>query len=180
MLAGLVTPLSVPAAAWWLDRWGRRPADTGPWDVVVLAGCRVHPNGSPSSALQRRISETAALWHGGAAPLVVTTGGETAPGRPTEAFVAARGLRARGVPADVIRLEDRSRNTAENAEFTRVLLGGDLRVLVVSCHYHRWRCERLFAAHFSCVGSAGPVAPGWGRLLREVGSVADASWSGRL
>ena len=68
----------------------------------------------------------AALWHRGAAPLVVCSGGfgKLTADRWTEpeAVVFARRCEELGVPRERIRTETRSTNTGENFLFTRAML----------------------------------------------------------
>lgn len=163
-----------------LDRYGLRPPTRGEWAAIAVAGCMVRPDGSPSAALERRVRAAAELWTPGR--LLVLTGGPTG-GPVTEARCAADLARSLGIPSDAMVLEERSRNTAENAAFTAGLIPSDVPVLVVTCSWHRWRAERLFRRHFAVVGSAGPVPPEEERMRhasREVLSVASGWWRGRL
>ena len=71
-----------------LDRYGQREA-VGAYDAIVVAGCRVLPDGHPSPALQNRTRQAVNLWRAGPAPTLVFTGGV---GRypPSEARAARR------------------------------------------------------------------------------------------
>ena len=162
----------IAAGAWALDGYGRRPTPTGRYDAVVVAGCRVYADGRPSAALVRRVRFAADLVAAGAAPRLLLTGGQTG-GPWSEAEAARRLCTDYGVTAEVL-LEDRSRSTWENAAHAALLLPPDAAILVVTCHYHRWRCERMFRRHFRRVASAGPLAPAAERprlAVRELASV---------
>lgn len=170
----VVIPLVAPVAAWlgtaaWLDATGRRPPPPGPFDALVVAGCRVLPDGGPSPALARRVDLAVSLWEDGVAPRIVLTGG----GSPvTEARAAAERCLARGVPAGALLLEEASRTTLENAAFAARLVRG--RVLVVSDAAHAFRCRRVFRRHFPDAEAVGALATGWPRVrlaLREAVAV---------
>jgi len=159
-----------------LDRYGRRGRgdrhlNDGGWDAIVVAGCAVMPDGSPSRALRRRTERAVELWRQGIAPVIVLTGGRGGD-RPAEARAAASYARERlGVPATALLIEDRSSTTEENARFTRDVLDA-AAVVVVSDAYHIFRCERVFSRYFRRVGSTSAAAsPRVVGALREVGAV---------
>ena len=173
------------AAAYALDRHGTRDPH-GRFDAIVVAGCRVMPDGEPSPALARRAALATRLWQEGVAPRVVFTGGIGDHG-DSEASVAAAFARGRGLAEDAILLEERSTSTEENAEgAAEVLQASGLphaRILVVTDTYHVLRCERVFGRRFAEVVGTGsrsvPLARARG-ALREVPAVIAYAVLGRL
>lgn len=164
-----------------LDAHGRRAVVEGSWDAIVVAGCRVYPDGEPSPALRRRTERAVRLWREEKAPVIVFTGGV---GRnpPSEAQVAGAVARSMGVPEEAILLEDRSTSTEENARLAATLIDAR-RVLVVTDSYHVFRTRRVFARYFEEVGGAGSVGTPWPRFVgsfREVVAVAYYWSKGRL
>ena len=108
-----------------------------------MLGCRVRPDGSPSSQLRRRVALGVRLYESGIAPLLVLSGG----GVPvSEAQAMAELVRAAGVPATALLCEAASRNTAENALNSAHLLRelGRTRVVLVSSRTHLLRARWLF------------------------------------
>jgi len=156
-----------------LDAYGQRAApSTGRWDAIVVAGCRVMPDGRPSPALARRVARAVELWKAGRAPLLVMTGG-MGEHPPTEAEAAAQRAHALGVPWSALVRESQSTTTAENARFAAAVTDAR-RVLVVSDTYHVLRCEWLFGRHFAEARGVGSTPEPWPRVrfaLREVGAV---------
>jgi uncharacterized SAM-binding protein YcdF (DUF218 family) len=164
-----------------LDCYGHRVAE-GQYDAIVVAGCRVMPDGSPSLALQRRTRKAVDLWRTGAAPRIVFTGGVgTYP--PSEARAASDYARSLGVPEEVLTLEERSTSTEENARFAAEVLDPSSRVIVVTDTYHVFRAERVFGKVFAEVRGAGSVPRPDVRAkgaLREVLAVGGYAVGGRL
>ena len=113
-----------------------------PRDAIVVLGAPLWSNGRLSPILAERVAAAAALWHAGAAPLVVATGGLTAGADHAEADAMALALRAAGVTEVLV--ERASRTTAENARFTARLLGERRRVWIVTQPFHGRRAARLF------------------------------------
>lgn len=64
----------------------------------------------------------------------------------SEAAAGRAYLLDKGVSAQQLRLEDRSRNTLENLRYARTLLGGRERVVLISNRYHLARCGSLATA----------------------------------
>ncbi len=179
--AALVLGLGYVGAAIALDRYGAREVQ-GRFDAIVVAGCRVMPDGRPSPALARRVEHAAALWHDGVAPLLVLTGG-VGDNPPSEAEVAASHARALGVPEAALVRETGSTSTDENARLAAQLIGNEARIVVVSDRYHVFRCERVFGQYFEQVMGTGSKGQPWPRLrgsLREVAVVAIYGALGRL
>src|SRR6476620_466179 len=71
-------------------------------EAIVVLGCRVRPDGSPSSPMRRRVALAVTLYQSGAAPLLVLSGG----GAPvSEAQAMAELARAAGVPGTALLCE---------------------------------------------------------------------------
>lgn len=96
-----------------------------------------------------RVWYGARLYHRGKAPAVLLTGGPYVPAPYlTEAGAMAVLLEDLGVPSSAILLENRSRNTRENAVYSAQLLRGLAinRILLVTSALHMERARRHFAA----------------------------------
>jgi uncharacterized SAM-binding protein YcdF (DUF218 family) len=130
---------------------------SGQADAIVVLGCRLTQDGRPSPALRRRVGEAVRLLEAGAAPVLVLSGGGTGP-RPEAAAMRELALAA-GIPAAALRIEDRSRDTRENAVITASLLHreGLGTVILVSDRYHLLRARLLF--RLAGVRVAGTAAP---------------------
>lgn len=94
-------------------------------------------------------------WHGarlyqaGKAPLLILTGGHDPKYRATSSAEAMRRfMSALGVPDSAMLLEERSRNTTQNADFTADILEerGISRILLVTSALHMPRSVALFEA----------------------------------
>ncbi|MGE0788557.1 MAG: YdcF family protein [Sandaracinaceae bacterium] len=161
----------------WLDRGDEGPLAQPRYDAIVVLGCRVRPDGTPSPSLARRARAGAALWSRGHAERLVLSGGGAGP--TSEAKVAARVAEDEGVPASVLTLEEASSRTESNVTCCLDLLGADARVLVVTDAFHLPRAEWLFARRFEAargigvVGSRRQMVRG---AVRELGSWARLSW----
>lgn len=164
-----------------LDVYGHREAE-GHYDAIVVAGCRVKPDGSPSLALQRRTRRAAELWGQGLAPTLVFTGG-IGQSTTSEAKAASDYARSLGIPETAMILEERSTSTEENARYAADVLDPDSRILVVTDTYHVFRAERVFGKFFTearGVGSVPALDVRARGALREVLAVGSYAASGRL
>jgi len=96
-----------------------------------------------------RVWHAARLFHASKAPLVLLTGGsDPSHSAASEAEAMLRFMRDLGVPAPALVLENRSRNTSQNAEYSAEILAGQgiNRILLVTSAYHMPRARRLFEA----------------------------------
>jgi uncharacterized SAM-binding protein YcdF (DUF218 family) len=124
------------------------------YDAVVLLGGVGDPYGltpdEPSwNDNVERLTKTYELLATGRARVAVVSGGSYGvDGLPTEAASLARQLEVWGIAKERILLEDRSRNTRENATFTKALLDakGLSRVLLVTSAFHLPRAAGCFRA----------------------------------
>lgn len=110
-----------------------------------------------------RVAAGARAWMAGRAPVVILSGG----GRPghIESRRMAVAITRLGVPSSVLLLEQRSRNTGDNARFTAQLARrhGIRSILLVTSALHMPRASLLFRdAGMKVVASPVPE-PEWGR-----------------
>ena len=134
--------------------------DGGIADAIVVLGCRLKPDGSPSPALRRRVEYAAGLYESGAARVLLLSGG--GPDAVPEAEVMRALALAAGVPGAAVLVETASRNTAENAFASAGLLRrhGMVRVILVTDRQHLPRARLLFRlAGLQVIGTAGVPAP---------------------
>lgn len=145
-------------------------------DAIVVLGAAQY-DGRPSPQLEARLDQAVSLWPRDLAPLVIVTGGNQPGDRFTEAEVSANYLADRGVPGDVILLEDAGSTTYESLDRVAELL--DERalesVLIVTDPYHALR-SRLIAQELGLVAYVSPtetsVVTGVGLIRRELGEAA--------
>jgi uncharacterized SAM-binding protein YcdF (DUF218 family) len=144
--------------------------------LIVIFGAAVRPDGSASEALLRRIGyglEAAARYPD--AP-ILCSGGVCRPG-PSEASIMADMLLKKGVAPERLILDERSRDTLENATAAaaEVARGGHPYVVACSDGYHLPRIQLLLRLMGVASRPApprrgparAPLAHGVGMGLRE-------------
>ncbi len=130
-----------------------------PADVIVVLGAGLEPDGQPSGATTRRARHAAALYHAGAAPAVICSGGYALDWPLPEAAGCAAVLQAAGVPEAAIWLEAQAKSTEQNALYSGALMAaqGWRSALVVSDRYHLLRAQLLFAQRGVPVAGFSPA-----------------------
>lgn len=167
MLCIVVAPLIIFAAVYRQSRTNEaRPVDA----IVVLGAAQF--NGVPSQVFQARLDTAFDLYQQGYAPMIVVTGGRLLGDQYTEAEAGKNYLVDRGVPADVILMENVSHNTAASFEGVQRILRprGVESLLLVSDGFHLYRSKMLAEnAGFEAYGYAAensPIRQGSGTELR--------------
>lgn len=119
-------------------------------DAIVLLGGMtrgiVPGTGVPDlSGNVDRLLHAAALYKAGKAPVLLLTGGN-APGFEPEAVSMKKILRTLGIPEEAMVLEEKSRNTRQNAEYSADILHARAvnKILLVTSAYHMRRAEFEF------------------------------------
>jgi uncharacterized SAM-binding protein YcdF (DUF218 family) len=124
-------------------------------DVIILLGGGVHEGvqdlsgiGSPSEDMLARVVTAVRLQKKMGVPVIVS-GGTAFSWRGAEAPVVRRFLMDLGVPGEKIILEERSRDTLENANYTRLICEsrGFRQPVLVTSAYHMKRSILSFR-HF--------------------------------
>ncbi len=139
------------------SRYPPLPADTPPADAIVVLGGGTRGSDPPRPMTEvneagDRLLYGARLYHDGAADVVLVTGGSIAWLTPKEIAPEADDMAALmqllGVPPEALWLEAESRNTYENALYSRRLLAEAERddVLLVTSAMHMPRSVPLFTA----------------------------------
>lgn len=122
-------------------------------DALVMTGAGlvtgvpdVEGEGQPGPLMAKGMLVAHRLQTRTGLPLIVS-GGATGEGRASEADIALRILEQMGIPKDKLIPEKQSRNTAENARYTKEVLEGLglKRPLVISPAMHAPRVRALFA-----------------------------------
>lgn len=122
-------------------------------DAIVVLGGGVNPPLPPRRHADLgsegdRIWMGARLYQAGKAPLILLSGGNVfhQPGVESEAFYAAEILKQWGIPGSALLLEGRSRNTYENAVYSKEILDelGLRKVILVTSAMHMRRALAVF------------------------------------
>ena len=150
---------SLPALSFQLNDWLEmryapvRPEDAPQAGAIVLLGGAIAPPYPPLywmdlNEAADRIVHASRLWRAGKAPIIVVSGGggpfTGGPQVPADAMADL--LVEWGIPRDALVLERRSRNTWENALYSKELLDarGIHDVLVVTSASHMTRALAVF------------------------------------
>ena len=127
-------------------------ADTSAAQAIVVLGGGVRPPEALGQvpdleAAADRLWHAALLYHAAKAPLLVISGGsEASTSAISEAAAMHQLAQVLGVPSGAMLLEERSRNTRQNAQFTAEILEskGVSRILLVTSALHMRRAVSLF------------------------------------
>lgn len=126
--------------------YARHPKFVAPDAIVILGSGLIR--GEVPPLLQRRIDRAIGIWRATPGAILIPSGGQGEDEPRSESEAMAEYIVAQGVPEEAIALEDRSRNTRENLEFSREVLqqraghrGGDM--LAVTSNYHVLRAALL-------------------------------------
>lgn len=161
------------------------------FDAIVVLGGAISPAQPPEREFPNLTDSADRLWvgarlyHRGAAPRIVVSGGGfmAHDGGPatTEAVAMRIFLMALGVPESAIVSEDVSLNTIENIRFVRRLVG-DGRVAMVTSAYHMPRVMRLasranlkispFPSDFRAIPATRPPWENWVPSMDTMGASA--------
>lgn len=146
------------------------PDPVPPFDVAIVLGASIGPDGGPSPALARRVAHAVELVRSGRVALLLMSGGPVRHPIP-EARVMRDLALAAGVAPERIFVEEASRNTIGNARHCRPIVAaqGWERIVVVTDRCHLPRALYIFRRFGLRVSGAGVPAPG-----RSVG----AGWLG--
>lgn len=155
--------LSNALVAWW--EAPRGPDPQGHWDAAVVLGGVVDAAESDGWQIEmndnaERVVAAARLYHEGRVDKIYLSGGSGDLHFPEarEAPLLKRLLEGMGVPTAAIVVEDRSRNSFENAAFVKPLLaaGGVKRCVLISSALHMPRARAIFEkAGFNGPGQIG-------------------------
>jgi uncharacterized SAM-binding protein YcdF (DUF218 family)/lysophospholipase L1-like esterase len=135
----------------------------GDADVIVVIAAGVFGGCEPNHFAVRRTLLGVKLWREHRAPLVLFTGGQATGDPCLVGPVMARFARDIGLPESVIRVEEGSRTTHENAEMSLPLLRemGARRLIVVTDRLHMARAAGAFERYGYRAGRASvPVHQG--------------------
>lgn len=123
----------------------RRPAVASHAEAVVVLGAAVDPSGAAGPAVRRRVAHAVDVLARRRIATLVVSGGKGERGA-SEAEVMRDLALGHGVPRERIVLEDRSRNTFENAVYTgRIMMDRGWRtVIVVTDSWHMRRALFVF------------------------------------
>jgi uncharacterized SAM-binding protein YcdF (DUF218 family) len=136
-------------------------------DVIIVLGCPSYEGNvvstTFSACVRARARHAARLYHRGLASHVIPTGGFTGP-PPSEAGAMASVLRADGVPADAILLEEQARDTVQNIKHSRAIMqhhGWRTAILVTEPHHIKRAALIARDAGLSITTSPVTDSPGW-------------------
>ncbi len=131
---------------------------------VIVLGCGIKPDGTPSWALANRLDAALAWYRAHAGTRLVVSGGQGTYEPTSEAASMAQYLLDKGVPAADILVEDRSTSTMENFQFSiPILWDAGWRgepVLYATNDFHLFR-GRMLAGRYDleAYGLPAPTPP---------------------
>lgn len=158
LAAGLSLAAGATAMNWWIDRQARErcfaaTAQVPPRPVAIVLGARVHPNGTPSAALEDRLSTALDLYESGQVQTILVSGDAQAP-EHDEPAAMQRWLVDRGVPAKHI-VSDRAGYRTVSSMQRAAELYGVAGAIVCTQRFHLHRAVFLaLRAGIDAVGAA--------------------------
>ena len=137
-------------------------------DFLIVLGCGLKPDGTPTPLLQGRLDRALRFYEQqlsetGKELTFITSGGQGPDEAVSESAAMKRYLLGRGVPADRIIEEDRSTDTFENMRFSKEKIweiDPDAKIAFATTNYHVFR-SGLFARRVK---------------MRAVGMGAETKW----
>ncbi len=124
---------------------GNPPEDA----TVVVLGCQVRANGSPSKALRQRLDRAYDYLTQNEDAVCIVSGGQGPDEPMAEAKVMYDYLIAKGIAPARVMMEDKSHDTNQNMKFTAEIIereGLSREIAVITNSFHQYRAS-VYAAH---------------------------------
>lgn len=141
--------LAVLAMAIFLATHGTEDNARGDEDAVIVLGAAVHGS-ELSNTLVGRLNAAMAYHESNPQALIVVSGGQGPQEDLPEAVAMRQYLVDKGIPSELIVVEDRSTSTEENFAFSKSLLdqrlGSGYTVVFVTDEFHVYRAEQIAGA----------------------------------
>lgn len=112
-------------------------------DYVIVLGARVLDENTPCRALENRLKIAIDYLNKFPESKVIVTGGQGLDEVASEASVMKRYLINHGINSERILVEDKSRNTFENLNNSKKILGDTEEIMIISSNYHVFRAKML-------------------------------------
>ncbi len=155
-------------------------------DCIIILGCAL--SGRNLTPILKKRTDRALFWYrrqirqGKRPPLLIPSGGRGADEPISEAAAIRSYLIQKGVPAEHIRIEDRSRNTKENMEFSFSMAKQQLQdpnCIFATTNYHLFR-SALWARRAGMSGWGIGAPTKWyywpGAFIREFVGILYVTW----
>lgn len=130
---------------------------------LLVLGSQVYADG-PSLVLQYRLDTAIGYLKENPETICIVSGGQGYNEPMTEAEGMARYLEQNGIAAERILLEDQSKTTQQNMEFSRKLIPEGASLGVVTNNFHLYRAMQI-AKRQGLVQAVGIAAPSSGKYL---------------
>ena len=143
--------LIATAGVYWLwlskivyHRGKHTPAQVHNCDVLAVLGMRPN-NNQINDEYKTRLNRAVTLFEHGFANSILLIGGKTGNNTESEAELGVQYLVKRGLSAEFLLREDRSRHTLENLHNSRGLISNhkDKTAAIITSRYHLERCRRM-------------------------------------
>ena len=115
-------------------------------DYILILGCKFRRDGTLTPLLRGRVDRAIEFWRAqkaaGREAVLMPSGGKGADEPVSEAEAMRRYLLEQGIPEACIAVEDRSRNTYQNMEYSRALIektAPNAKVVYATTNYHVFR-----------------------------------------
>ena len=142
-------------------------ADLSDIDCIIVLGCKVGADGTPSHMLEDRLKRGIALYHLGAAPKLLMSGDH---GREEYDEVAAmkKEALANGVPTEDVFMDHAGFSTYETIYRAKEIFGAE-RVIIVTQEYHLYRALYIAEAFgLEAWGVDADYRTYWGQTSRDI------------
>ena len=141
-----------------LDFYGSQRTEIGHYDAIVVLGCKVQSSGKISFGLKGRVDLAAKIFKDGHAPLLIFTGGRTTSSLSEAQVAQTYVMDEYQIHAEKLRLEEHSKNTEENAIYTKKLYKNINKILIVTDSFHVYRGQKVFEKYFDQVDGVGWIS----------------------
>lgn len=119
----------------------------GKVDHLMVLGCGIWPDGTPTLSLINRLDKAIAYYRDNPHVTIIVSGGQGPDEPMPEAEAMAKYLLDAGIPESAIVKETRSTSTMENFKYSRALIGPDsgepVRLVFVTSDFHVLRARIL-------------------------------------
>lgn len=131
--------------------------EAAPADCIIVLGAGT--NGKmPNAVFRERLHHALTLYSEGYSEIILLTGGYSPGNKHSDAYIAGEYLKALGIPADAILLEEKSTITQENLEYAKKIMESEdlSTAIIVSDPLHMKRAMRM-AKDYEIEASPSPT-----------------------